>query len=233
MKAVLSALKKVALCSLFIVSPTLSEAIVNIDVPNSMKLRPKGSEVVLVSFKVVECFAGKDEAVTVLDREVKLVKHDACGEGFAHVLMHKNESMIAGTDKTFTNITKIPYILNQPKVHIEKGHYKVKPNMNQHQIEKNDNVSISLSKIIQGHVKATVSAYFVRVHMNEYLAHYEGDETFVNQVPVKRNRIMTGTETLKLGEAKIVSGDMWVEDIQKIKGVLPEYSRLWLEVKIK
>ena len=101
--------------------------------------------------------------------------------------------------------------------------------MNQHQIEKHDNVSISLSKIIQGHVKASVSIYFVRVHMNEYLAHYEGDETFVNQVPVKRNRIMTGTETLKLGETKIFENysiefkDLQLKEFKNYKAVIGDF----------
>ncbi|MFT7144536.1 MAG: hypothetical protein ACI9TY_000387 [Alphaproteobacteria bacterium] len=226
-------LKKAVLYSLFLLFPLESLAVVDIGAPHSIKLRPKGSEMVLVSFKVVECFTNKEEAELALDRELNLKKHPSCGEGVAHVLMHKDESMIAGTDKTFTDIIHIPYILNQPQIYIDKGHFKVRPTMNKHQTEKKGEVVISLSKIIKGHIKATISSSFQKVTMNDYLAHYEGDQTFVNQVPVKRHRIMTSSETLKLGEMKIVSGDMWVEGVKKVDGVLPEHSRLWLELTIK
>tara|TARA_R110000868_G_scaffold218576_1_gene469043 strand:+ start:196584 stop:197306 length:723 start_codon:yes stop_codon:yes gene_type:complete len=229
-------LLKAAICSLsllVIAIPSHSGDGIVIGAPVDLKLRPKGSEVVLVGFKVIECFKDKEESLNVLDREVSLVKHPSCGEGYAHILMQRNESMISGEDKTFTDVIQIPYILNQPSIYAYKGHFKVKPTMNKHMVEKKGEVVISLSKIIKGHIKATVSSSFENVEMNDYMAHYEGDQTFVNQVPVKKNRIMTSSATLKLGEPKILSGDMWIEGIQKNNGILPEYSRLWIELIIK
>lgn len=201
--------------------------------PNSHSLRPKGSEVVLIDFTVMECFRSGEEARNLLEGDLSLIKHRACGEGLAHVLMQKKGSMISGEDKKFTDIIQIPYIVNQPKIYVDKGHFKVRPIMKKHQTEKKGEVVISLSKIIKGHIKATMVASFESVNMKDHTAYYKEDQAYVNQIPVKNNRIMTVSETLKLGEAKIVSGDMWIENVKKKNNILPEHSRLWVDIKIK
>lgn len=225
---------KAALCSLFFICfITPAWSVTEIGTPKDFKPRPKGSEMVLISYKLVECFTSKEIAEKVLERSSGFVKHQACGEGVGHVLMADGISMLAGEDKTISKDVEIPYLVHEPEVYVEKGLFKVKPKMNRQSMMVEDKLVLSLSKVIQGFVKATVAATIQNVRMQDFMAYYQNDETYVHQKPVRYTRVMTGEETLKLGESKIISGDMWVEGLKKENGVLPEHSRLWLELLIK
>jgi hypothetical protein len=208
-------------------------ALTKIDVPKDFKPRPKGSEMILMDYQLMECFSSKESAESKLEGVSNLVSHQACGEGFAHVLMADQISMMAGEDKTISNEVQIPYLIHEPSIYVEKGHFKVKPKMNKQMMHIADKIVISLSKVIQGHIKATVGVTIQNVHMQDYVAYYEDDQSYVHQKPVRYTRVMTGSETLKLGEFKIISGSMWVEGYEKESDVLPEHSRLWLELRIK
>lgn len=208
-------------------------AITEIGAPKNFKPRPKGSEMVLISYKLVECFTDKKIAEKALDNVSVLTKHKACGNGFAHVLMVDNISMLAGEDKTMTNDIQIPYLVHEPMIYVEKGLFKVKPKMNKQTMQVRESIVISLSKIIQGHIKATISATVQNVQMQDLTAYYKDDQTYVHQKPIRYTRVMTGEKTLKLDESSIISGDMWVEGFEKENDILPEHSRLWLELLIK
>ncbi len=225
---------KAAVCSLFflcVIFPVWS--ITEIGTPKDFKPRPKGSEMVLISYKLIECFTSKEIAEKVLERSSGLIQHKACGEGVAHVLMADGISMLAGEDKTISKDVEIPYLVHEPEVYVEKGLFKVKPKMNRQSMMVEDKLVLSLSKVIQGFIKATVSATIQNVRMQDFMAYYQEDQTYVYQKPVRYTRVMTGEETIKLGESKIISGDMWVEGFEKENGILPEHSRLWLELLIK
>lgn len=209
-------------------------AITEISAPKDFKPRPKGSEVVLLRYTLLECFSSQKTAEEVLGGASTLIKHKACGDhGLGHVLRHDDVSAVAGEDKTIQQQTSIPYIVHTPEVYVEKGLFHVRPAMNKELMTIEDKIVISLSKIISGHIKATISASTQKVQMEDVTAYYKGDQTYVYQKPIRSTRVMTGAETLKLGQEKIISGDMWVEGYEKQGGILPEHSRLWLVLRIK
>lgn len=223
----------IALLLSFFCFPIVSYALTEIGVPKNFKPRPKGSEMVLVEYKLMECFTQKEDAEAGLKDVSGLISHKACGKGFAHVLMTDKISMMAGEDKTIAKDIQIPYLVHEPSIYIEKGHFKVKPMMSKQMMNMGDKLVISLSKIIQGHIKATIGATIQNVYMQDYTAYYEDDQTYVHQKPIRYTRVMTGSQTLKLDKPEIISGSMWVEGFEKENNLLPENSRLWLELRIK
>ena len=209
---------------------TYAEGFLSLGDPEQVALTQAQSKgpVLLISFRVLACLP---ESV----KDVKnAVEHVACGGGLADVVYQDKGTMREGTERSFSQSKPLTLSFTRPVVVFGKDGYVIQPKTEMQPSQTQASVQISLSKVIEKNVLASVIVTEDRVHMADVIAYFKGKE-YMNPVPVPYRRVMTARQKFLLGEEHTLTGDMWVElpyneGVESLSG---EKQRLFLEMSIK